>query len=284
MADIQVVHFADPWCFWSWALEPLLQRLRAVYGENLSVVYRMGGVFDDFREWQDTYEVDDRGTIDWIRKAGLTSKHPQDPNYMLSTKVKSSYRSCRAFKAAEKQDSHKAERYFRRLMEVFQLEAKPPTDETLLAAAADVGLDRQALARDLDTDEVNHAFMDDRKAMRTMRVNFLSLVILGGTRPMGHSGVFESEPYERIINDLFPNVPKHRPTNILDYLSGMTGHLVHAREIAEVFRISDEDAQARMQALHQEGLVGKRAFDFGVYWVPQAAPAGDQVPAAARVG
>ena len=43
---IEIVHFADPWCWWSWGLEPILQRLREVYGDNVQVTYKMGGEFE----------------------------------------------------------------------------------------------------------------------------------------------------------------------------------------------------------------------------------------------
>ena len=35
---IEIVHFADPWCWWSWGLEPVLQRLREVYGRAAALL------------------------------------------------------------------------------------------------------------------------------------------------------------------------------------------------------------------------------------------------------
>jgi len=58
---IEIVHFADPWCWWSWGLEPVLQRLREVYGDNVKVTYRMGGEFESLEEWMKEYGVDERG-------------------------------------------------------------------------------------------------------------------------------------------------------------------------------------------------------------------------------
>lgn len=281
---IRVVHFADPWCFWSWGLEPLLQRLRVVYGDQLEVVYRMGGVFDDFREWQRNYRVDDQGTSEWIDKAAKTSGNPQNPHYMVQTEVRTSYPSCRAVKAAEKQDAHKAERYFRRLMEIFQIEARAATDENLLQAAADVGLDRDALAADMGTGDIDDAFTADRYAMRTMRVNFLSLVVSCNDQSVGHSGVFAAAPYEKLIDKMAPDVSRHQPTNILEYLATLVGHLVTTREVAEVFQIDDADADARLGKLLDAGLVGETSYDFGRFWLPKSWSAGDQTPDAALVG
>jgi hypothetical protein len=63
----------------------------------------------------------------------------------------------------------------------------------------------------------------------------------------------------------------------------MQGHLVHAREISEVFAIPDNDAESRLDSLHSAGLVGKRDFDFGTFWVPKAGAAGADAPGAALI-
>lgn len=282
-AKIQILHFADPWCFWSWGIEPLLQRLRAVYGEDLEVIYGMGGMADDFRRWQVTYGVDDGGTIDWIRKAGDSTGNPSNPRYMLDAGLGSTTRSCCAVKAAERQDRHKAERYFRRLMERFQLEAEPDDDATLLAAAEDVGLDAQALAADLDTPEIAQAFKDDKALMQKSRANFLSLIVITGKRTVARSGLFQAAPYEKLIATLAPDVPRRKPDDILAYLAGLSGHLVHTREVSEVFQIPDAEAETRLRELHAAGLIGKKSFDFAEYWVPGPETATDHPPASARL-
>ena len=43
---IDIIHFADPFCWWSWGLEPILHRLKEVYGDQIEVTYRMGGMAD----------------------------------------------------------------------------------------------------------------------------------------------------------------------------------------------------------------------------------------------
>src|SRR6266550_2036150 len=79
--DVKVVHFADPWCWWSWGLEPILQRLREVYGDRLQVEYCMGGTFDDLDAWMKEYAVDEASTVDWIRESMALFKNALDPEY-----------------------------------------------------------------------------------------------------------------------------------------------------------------------------------------------------------
>lgn len=281
---VQIVHFADPWCFWSWGLEPLLQRLRVVYGDNLQVVYRMGGVFEDLSVWQRTYRVDDESTATWIIEVGKTTGVPSSPHYGSVTNVQTSHPSCRAVKAAQQQDGHKAERYFRHLMEVFQVETQQATDDTLLRAAADVGLDPERLASDMASEEVQAAFTADRHAMAAMGVDYLSLVVAHGDEVTAVSRVFKAEPFEKLIDKMVPGLPKHQPTNILEYLADLRAHLVHTREVAEVFRIPDDEAERRLRELYGAQLVELREFDFARYWVPKAWSPGDATPDAALVG
>src|SRR3989454_7686853 len=76
---IEVVHFADPWCWWSWGLEPILQRLREVYADNVQVTYKMGGEFETLKAWMEENGVDERGTVDWILESVSLTHMPVQP-------------------------------------------------------------------------------------------------------------------------------------------------------------------------------------------------------------
>src|SRR3990170_7126447 len=153
---VKVVHFADPWCWWSWGLEPVLQRLKEVYGDRIEIEYRMGGTFQHLDEWMKEYGVDETSTVEWIRDSLEMHHMPLDPSYILRTK--STYPACLAFKAAELQNPAKAERYLRRMMEAFMVEGAAGTMETLARLAAEVGLDGGRLTRDMESQEVRSEF------------------------------------------------------------------------------------------------------------------------------
>src|SRR5213079_3676291 len=105
---IEIVHFADPWCWWSWGLEPVLQRLREVYGDNVQVTYKMGGEFETLKAWMEENGVDERGTIDWILESVALTHMPVQPDYYFRCKVESSFPACKAFTAAKLQPGDKA--------------------------------------------------------------------------------------------------------------------------------------------------------------------------------
>ncbi|MCI4340433.1 MAG: DsbA family protein, partial [Thermoplasmata archaeon] len=146
---VTVTHFADPFCWWSFGLEPVLRRLKGVYGDQLAIEYRMGGVFTDIAAWRRDYNVDERTTIDWTRESAATTGNPVDVDYMRKTGVRSTHPACLAFKAAQLQGDERADAFFRRMMVAFQVECQPATEATLRTLAVEVGLDAERLERDV---------------------------------------------------------------------------------------------------------------------------------------
>jgi len=250
---VKVVHFADPWCWWSWGLEPVLQRLKEVYGDRIEIEYRMGGTFQHLDEWMKEYGVDETSTVEWIRDSLEMHHMPLDPSYILRTT--STYPACLAFKAAELQNREKAERYLRRMMEAFMLEGGTASPQDLGALAGQVGLDGGRIQRDMNSKKVQDAFAADRKEMAQSGANFLSLLIQSNGKREVKGEVFASAPYEEIIDRFAPGLPKRIPTDILEYMERYRGTLIPAREIAEVFRISTSNAAARLRNLTEAGLL-----------------------------
>ncbi len=265
-APIEVVHFADPWCWWSWGLEPVLQRLQEVYGENVKVTYRMGGQFESLQEWMLEYGVDERTTSDWVRESVELTNMPVRPDYYRRTGVHSSYPACRSFKAAQLQSEELAARYLRRMMEAFGLECRPATDDELIRLAGEVGLDGSRLGKDFHTEAVAKALDTDIREMHQSGVNFLSLLIRNRDgRQVVKGEIFTAKPFEAIIDDLAPGLSKRSPADILEYVEHHRT-LTPAHEIAEVFRIPDEDAGHRLAKLAAAGLLTAHAFDGIAAW------------------
>jgi len=173
-AAVEIVHFADPWCWWSWGLESVIQRLKAVYGDQIKVIYRMGGITDDVSEWRREYDVvKDEELRSWITESTSITRMPADPEYYLKTKVKSTWDACVAVKAAQAQGEEMGERFYRRLMETIQLESKNGSEEEVYSEVAkEVGLDLWRLKREIDSGKARESFQNDKKAMG---VSFLTL-------------------------------------------------------------------------------------------------------------
>src|SRR5438445_5575284 len=258
---IEIVHFADPWCWWSWGLEPILQRLREVYGDNVKGTYKMGGEFETLAEWMRENGVDERGTADWILESVALMNMPVRPDYYFRSKVESSFPACRAFKAAELQSRELAAKYFRRMVEAFGLECLPATDETLVKLGAEVGLDKERLRKDTHSDAVEDAFERDREEMARAHANFDALLIRNRQGQAEMKGAtFTSKPFEDIVDKLAPGLPKRSPADILEYLEHHRD-VTTANEIASVFRIGVEDAEIRLFQLERAGFLTDHDFE-----------------------
>src|SRR2546425_488825 len=270
---IEIVHFADPWCWWSWGLEPILQRLREVYGDNVQVTYKMGGEFESLKAWMQEYGVDERGTVDWILESVALTHMPVQPDYYFRCQVESSFPACKAFKAATLQSEDKAAKYFRRMMEAFGLECLPATDDTLVKLGGEVGLDKDRLRKEMHSDAVEEAFEQDRQEMLRHHANFDALLIRGREGLVEMKGAtFSAKPFEEIVDKLAPGLPKRSPADILEYLEHHQD-LTPAHEIASVFRIPDEDAEMRLSTLEHGGLLTRHRFDGIETWQWKGTPA-----------
>src|SRR2546428_40127 len=260
-SPIEIVHFADPWGWWSWGLEPILQRLREVYGDNVQVTYKMGGEFESLKGWMVEYGVDERGTVDWILESVALTRMPVRPDYYFRCRVESSFPACKAFKAAQLQSEDKATKYFRRMMEGFGLECLSATDDTLVKLGAEVGLDKDRLRKEMHSDAVEEAFERDRQEMLRHHANFDALLVEDREGHMEMKGAtFSARPFEEIVDKLAPGLPKRSPADILEYLEHHKD-LTPVQEIASVFRIPGEDAEMRLSKLERAGLLTRQHFD-----------------------
>src|SRR5438046_974333 len=214
---IEIVHFADPWCWWSWGLEPVLQRLREVYGDNVQVTYKMGGEFETLKAWMEKNGVDERGTVDWILESVALTHMPVQGDYYFRCQVESSFPACKAFTAAKLQSGDKATKYFRRMMEAFGLECLPATEDTLVKLGGEVGLDKERLRKEMHSPDVEEAFERDRQEMLRHHANFDALLVRdreSGPVPVygGRDAAGQGVPFPaRTRGAAVPGLPGRRP-------------------------------------------------------------------------
>lgn len=254
---IEIIHFADPFCWWSWGLEPILHRLKEVYGDQVEVTYRMGGMADKIDNWRRTYNVtDDNALRSWVSKSMAKTEMPLDADFVVKSSAQSSWPACAAVKAAELQSKALAAKFFRRLMEAIQLRSTNCSEEDVyLAIAKEIGLDPARLREDISSGRAAKLFGRDREEMN---VNFATLVLMNKrtrqSRAVG--GAFTSTPYEDAIDMLAEGeLGKQAPVDILEYFKHHPDHLIPVKEIAVVFGISTQDAERRLNILADGGLL-----------------------------
>ena len=266
---VEIIHFADPWCWWSWGLEPIIRRLKEVYGDQIRITYKMGGISDDVSEWRREYDVvDDEDLRNWISESNSITGTPVDPECYIKTGVKATWPACTAVKAAQMQGEEMGERFYRRLMEGDLLESKNGSEEGVyLKVAKEVGLDIDRLTRDIKSGKAREVFVNDKK---TMNVSFLTLTYVntktGESKNVGDT--FASADHEKAIEELTGGkLTKRTPVDILEYMEHNRGEHVSPKEISEVFSTSEEDAKNRLSALTESGLLREKTLGYGaIYW------------------
>jgi putative protein-disulfide isomerase len=254
---MEVIHFADPFCWWSWGLEPILHRLKEVYGDQVEVIYRMGGMADKISNWRQTCNVtEDKALQTWINKSMSMTGMPLDRDFVIKSSAQSSWPACVAVKAAELQSKELGAKFFRKLMEAIQVKATNVSEEGVyLAVAKEIGLDPEQLRKDISSGSAASLFDKDREEMK---VNFLTLVLMNKRTKKSKAigGVFISDPYEKAIEELSGGkLSKKVPRDILEYFMRHPDYLIPAKEIAVVFGVSVKDAEKRLDILSRGDLL-----------------------------
>ncbi|HEY9722217.1 MAG TPA: DsbA family protein [Oscillatoriaceae cyanobacterium] len=130
-APIRIDYFTDPYCAWSWALEPTLTTLIDQEGGSIQIFYHMLPLVADLAASGKTGEDIARGWEHIAAKTGMTI----NSEAWLENPPASTLPACRAVKAAEAEGIEAAGRYLRALRPLLMMRCRVADTETLLMAA-----------------------------------------------------------------------------------------------------------------------------------------------------
>jgi predicted DsbA family dithiol-disulfide isomerase len=177
-AVVEIIEYTDPYCTWCWGSEPVLRKLLYVYGDQIIVNYRMGGLVRGIREFYDP--LNEIGGEYWYLQVAAhwedaSRRHgmPVDSSvfYEIKDSFTSTYPANIAVKAAELQDRELAKKYLRRLREgaaAERLHIHLPEVQAQLAR--EVGLDADRLLEDIRSGRAESEFLKDLKECRSMGI------------------------------------------------------------------------------------------------------------------
>jgi putative protein-disulfide isomerase len=190
---IEVVHtyyYTDPFCPWSWALEPALRKLAVEFEGSLETTFVMCGMA---REVGDPAHL-----VSSMLDASVQSGMPVDPRVWLADPPRSSHPACLAVKAAAEQGDPAP--YLRRLREAIQCRRrKLDSADALIASAREVpGMDVERLRLGLASHGVLEAFAADLEKCSSGgdRVTLPSLEFVGDDGSV--HGVYGSSSYPEL--------------------------------------------------------------------------------------
>lgn len=163
MPDLHVTEYTDPGCPWAWSAEPFRRKLRWQYGDALSWSRRMVVLATDPQDHLDKGFTPERLSAVLVsigRDHGMPMATHERPR-MAATEP-----ACRAVVAA-RMHAPAAEDRLLRALRVRNFAGELLDEEsTVREAAADAGLDGDAVVRWMDEPAVREAVDDDAHAAR----------------------------------------------------------------------------------------------------------------------
>jgi len=187
MNAITLYYFHDPMCSWCWGFSQALSELRRGLPETIQFKRVLGGLAADNSEIM-PQQLQTQIQSGWARIEALVPGVKFNFDYWtLCQPRRSTYASCRAVIAARvicppELSAEYDEKMTKAIQAAYYQQARNPSlDETLIEIAAEIGLERQAFAEALNSEQVNQTLAKEIEFSRSLDVNsFPSLVLMIG--------------------------------------------------------------------------------------------------------
>lgn len=121
---VEVEFYTDPFCCWSWAMEPAWRRLRYEFGDQVNWKFRMSGMFPGTNTSKNGNGVTPEEIEAVWKEAAKESAMPIDTGVWQANRPDSSFLACLAVKTAERQAPEAAEAYLHQLRETLMVEGR----------------------------------------------------------------------------------------------------------------------------------------------------------------
>lgn len=263
---IRLVYFTDPICSSCWGIEPQLKKLKLEYGDDIEIVYYMGGLLPDWSYNSGGISKPSDVAHHWDEVSAYY-KMPIDGDVWLEDPLHSSYPPSIAFKAAQMQDETKAILFLRLLREMVFLKKMNITKwEHISKAANDAGLDTNQLKKDYEGPAIEK-FNEDLKYASSLGVRGFPTLLFYGSENTAVK-VYGFKPYSQMtdaIKNQNPNIiAKIYPRN-LEFLFKKFNSL-SLREFAELMDIDLNLAQEKLNEETQKGNLIEFKSKNGSIW------------------
>ncbi|WP_273210983.1 DsbA family protein [Runella zeae] len=264
--NVKVLYFTDPICSSCWGIEPQLRKLKLEYGQDVEIEYHMGGLLPDWSYNSGGISKPSDVAPHWD-EVSVHYQMPIDGDVWLEDPLHSSYPPSIAFKAAQKQDNHKAILFLRNLREMLFLQKKNITRwEYVAQAAQKASLDLGQLKDDYEN-KAKDWFQADLDLARKLGVRgFPTFMILD--QAANHQVVYGVKPYsvfEKGILNAYPQAQKKSYAKDWESLFGYYPTLT-AKEFAVLGEISVPEAQQLLDSLVEANKLTKLMTKNGALW------------------
>ncbi len=269
---IEIIYYTDPYCTWCWGSEPVIRHIQEVYGDQVKITYKTGGLVKDMDDFYDAFN--DISRIEQVAPHWLeaSSKHGMPVDIKVFDEIKNDFKSTYpaniAYKAAQMQDKKLADKFLRRMREAAAYEKQPiHKTETLKNLAEEVGLDADRFVKDFKSKDAKEAFLEDITDARSRGIfGFPTFLIKNSKgREMIIKGYRTFKELSGIINELSgEELKREKPKDISSFINKY--ERAATREVSEVFEMSDEEAEKELEKLSKKGNIKKQPAGNGFIW------------------
>lgn len=262
---ITIVYYSDPICSACWGVEPVINKLKLVYGDQINIEYHMGGLLPNWEVMQG--RVTPTKLAEGSKQLSHHYEMPLNGDVWLKDPLQSSYPPSIGFKAAQLQDDKKAELFLRRLRELLFVESKNiAKKEVLEALASEIGLDVERFKKDFDH-AAKEAFESDLKLAAEMGVRgfpYFNIANKDGQSEIIY-GIKPFEGFEQALLSVYPNLKKNNYNKDWNSLFSKYNALT-TKEFAVLADISISEAQKALEELTSKNSLHKIATENGDLW------------------
>src|SRR6478735_11866297 len=265
--QVKLLYFTDPICSSCWGIEPQLRKLKQEYGDYFEIEYRMGGLLKSWSEYGGSDVNGPQSVAQHWEEASAYYQMPINGDVWNEDPLHSSYPPAIAFKAAQLQDSYKADHFLRRIKEMIFIEKKNITKpEYLVQAARDSGLDAGQFEYDYEH-KAEQLFKEDLSMTRAWGVRgFPTIYFID--EDVNRFKVYGSKPYQvyeqALLMLVAGEVIKNTPSSYETILKGFD--TITLKEFAVFYDKSLEESETILHRLERQKKVKRIASKAGSLW------------------
>ncbi|GEM_PF-5540457 len=265
---VRIVHVTAPGCSWSWGYEPVFQRIRAVYGEQVPIDLVVDCPYADFDEWMVHYEMASWDEALAFFNEGVEKMGLPMVSWTKETIPRNVLPASLAAIAAGRQGPPGAGRFLRILTRRINVEGQDPgKPEVLLAAAKEAGLDIKRFEKDLADDEGLRAEYGDQGVnVPHLPMGFYNLILTDDdTRTLILDYAFDPAVVESAIDWMSGGaLTKRLPADVVAYAAEEGP--VSQVEVERVFALKPRDALSKLEAGEKAGRLARVTLAGAPHW------------------
>jgi len=277
---IEIIEYTDPYCTWCWGSEPILRKIKELYGSQIKITFKMGGLVEDIENFYDPLNrIGGENMFEQVaehwEEASKRHGMPVDSRVFqdLKGEFRSTYPANIAYKAAQMQNQKLADKFLRRMREAAAAERRAiHRVEVQVELAKEVGLDAESFIRALESSEAEKAFREDLKECRELGIRGFPTFYIRNRRGEGVflTGYQRFEAFRRVFKSLAGNALTENylvatKDSILRFVEKYGK--VTTTEVATVFDIGNEKAEEILQALEKTGEITCEKAGNGCFWL-----------------